>query len=684
MKRRIALSAAVGPLLLASTAFAQTSPEEPVEVDEVVVTAAPFSVTEQALTANVDVVDEEELLLSPPATLGDLVAGMPGVRSSSFAPGASRPVIRGLAGPRVQVLVNGLGAIDASQVSPDHQVAADPTGASRIEIIRGPATLAYGGSAIGGVVNVMDDRVPEEVPADGVDGRLSIQAGSVDGFRAAAGALTFGNGPLVFTVQASDRHSDDYETPVYPESRRLLREEGEEPGAERQVDGTGMDLNEVGGGVSWVGDFGFVGVSVRRTESLYGVPGHAHEHEEDEHEDDHDDHDHRGAVEEGVMIDLRQTRYDLRGEARIGLGPFETLRFSGGYADYTHSELEDGETGTVFTSQGWEARADLVQKERDGWNGAVGFQALDRDFDARGDEAYIPATTISEVGVYTLQRLDRGPLGFEAGLRVDQRELDSLVGARDFTNVSGSAGVFFRPRRGLYFGLSVARNERAPTEVELFADGPHVATRAYEVGDPTFESEVATSIEAAAHYHRGRWTADLHLFAARYDGFIDVQPTGVIDPDSELEIFEYVQTDADFYGFEAEASYRFWEQGERSLSLEAAVDYVRGDTDIGPPARIPPWSVTGRLVYESPRWGGKLEVRRVGEQDRITTYELPTDGYTLVNLSASFRPFEDRGVIFFAEGRNLTDEEAREHASFLKDIAPMPGRGVRVGIGYRF
>jgi len=669
MRSLLLAATASVPLMIASAAAAQ---ETPTTVEEVVVTAAPYAVTEQALTVNVDVIDEEELLQAPPASLGDLVSGLPGVRSTSFAPGASHPVIRGLAGPRVQVLVNGLGAIDASQVSPDHQVAADPAGANRIEILRGPSTLAYGGSAIGGVVNVMDDRVPEEIPADGVDGRFSLQTGSVDDSWATAGGLTFSHGgPWVFTVQGAARRSEDYDVPVFPESRRLLEQEGEDPGPERTVEGTFSELQEIGGGLSYVGEFGFVGVSVKHTESLYGVPGHAHE-------------DPMGGEEHGVMIDLNQTRYDVRGETRIGLGPFETLRFAGGYADYTHTELEGDEVGTRFTSEGWEGRMDLVQREVDGWNGAVGFQALSRDFNAVGDEAYVPATTIEEAGVYTMQRLDRGPLGFEGGLRIDRRTLESVVAERDFTNVSASAGVFVRPMRGLYLGLSAARNERAPTEIELFAEGAHVATSTFEVGDPTFETEVANSVEAAAHYTSDRFTFDLHLFAAKYDGFIDLQPTGVIDPDSEFEIFNYVQTDATFRGFEVEASVKVWTDGDHTLSVEGAGDYVRGETDLGPPARIPPWSATARLVWEAPRWDAKLEVRRVGEQDRIAAFELPTDGYTFVNLYGSVRPFGDDGVSIFAEGRNLTDEEAREHASFLKDIAPLPGRGVRVGIAYRF
>jgi len=664
MRRSLLIAAAVLPLLAAAEARAQdtTASQSITEVDDVVVTAAPYSVSERALTANVDVVDEDELLVAPPASLGDMVSGMPGVRSTSFAPGASRPVIRGLAGPRVQVLVNGLGAIDASQVSADHQVAADPAEANRIEILRGPSTLAYGGSAIGGVVNIMDDRVPTERPEGGVDGRVSLQTGSVDDLRSVAGGLTFSHGgPWVFTVQGVARDTDDYDIPGPAMSQRLADALGVARTGPDRVVNSFSSLREWGVGAGYVADDGYLGASVKQTASHYGT-----------------------VAEDEVTIDLEQTRYDVRGQWRVDFGPFETVRAAAGVADYTHTEFEGTEPGTVFTSEGWESRLEAVQKPLNGWNGAYGLQALSRDFDAIGDEAYVPATTIDEVGAYTLQRFDRGRFGAEAGLRVDRRTLESAIAERDFTNVSASAGIFFRPLHGLYLGLSAARNERAPTEVELFADGPHVATAAYELGDPTFDTEVATSLEAAAHFSSERFTADLHLYAAQYDNFIDLAPTGVIDVDSGLEIFQYVQTDAEFRGFEAEASYRLFGDAERGLSIEAAADYVRGETDLGPPARVPPWSATGRLVWTSPRWNARLEVRHVAQQDRVAAQELPTDGFTLVNLYAAWKPLQDPAVSLFVEGRNLTDEEAREHASFLKDIAPMPGRGVRVGLAYRF
>lgn len=670
---RTALLTAVGWAALAGAAAAQSAPRA-AELDEVIVTGMPFGVTDRASLLAVEVLDEEDLAVAPASTLGDLVNGLPGVRSTSFAPGASRPVIRGLSGPRVQVLTNGLGLIDASSVSPDHQVAVDPAEARRIEIVRGPSTLTFGGSAIGGVVNIIDDRIPTEPAEDGLDGHISAQASSVDSGTSFGGRIKANAGPLVFTADAFTRSASDFDVPVYPESQRLLDEEGETAGDERTVENTFVELDQYGAGVSWIGSRGYIGASIKHVETTYGVPGHAHE-------PDPLDPD---AEEESVSIGLEQTRYDLRGELTFDTGPFSKARVSAGWADYSHTEFEGDATGTQFFSDGHEGRLELIQRERNGWQGAVGLQLLERTFDAVGDEAYVPLTDITEQGLYAVQRYDRGSLGFEGGLRLDNRSLDSVAGERDFSNVSASAGLFLRPSAALFLGLSLARNERAPSEVELFAEGAHVATGAFEVGNIDLDSEVATSIEATMHFASGPFEFDLHAYHADYDGFIDLRPTGLVDVDSDLPVFAYVQTGATFRGFEAEASYALWEAGDRSLSLSGAADWVRTSTDLGPAARIPPWSVTAGLDWTSRLFDVGLEVRHVSEQDRTAAFELPTDSYTLVNLKGSVRPFADSNIILFAEAANLTDAEAREHASFQKDIAPQPGRSLRVGATYRF
>jgi iron complex outermembrane receptor protein len=683
------LACSASPAVLAPFAYAQG-------VEEVVITSSPFAVSLESVTTNVDVLDRFDLDSATPGGLGDALGAIPGIRSSFFGQGASRPVIRGLAGPRVQVLTNGIGLIDASALSPDHQVASDPGEATRIEVLRGPAALAYGGSAIGGVVNVIDERVARSPAIDGMEGRANfVGTPSNQGF-SLSGSVKLGEGPIVVTADALQRRAEDYDIPGFAESRYQIAAEEEEHEEEHEdeehddtheeISGTVVNsavrLTSLGAGVSWVAPSGFVGVSLRHTDTWYGVPGHAHAHEEDEGDavllalaDDGEEED------DAVKIGLEQIRVDLHGEWDIGFGPFALVRIASGYSDYEHAEWEGGGIGTRFLSDGYEARLELVQQEKNGWQGAAGVQHLVRNFDAIGDEAYVPKTTIAESGAFTLQRLDLGDWGFEGGARLDTRNIDSLSGERDFTNVSLSAGAFLRPSQSWFLGLSLARTARAPSEVELFADGPHVATRGYEIGNPGLSSEIAWSADASAHVERGRFSADAHLFAAHYDGFIDLMPTG--DEEDGLAVFRYTQGDADFHGFEVELGYRVWEEAARQIRVEAVADYVRGSTDNGPPARIPPVSLTGRMVFESERWTFEAEARHVTAQTRLASFELPTDAFTLVGLSAEFRPGGE-GLSIFAGVDNLFNEEAREHASFLKDLAPLAGRAWRFGAAWRF
>lgn len=665
---RKSLFATVGVLVFcASPALAaEGDAAEPGHKDlsEVVVTAAPYVVSLDSTTTSVNVVKRDALDLAPAAGLGDVLAHLPGVRSSFFGPGASRPVIRGLAGPRVQVLTNGVGQIDASGLSPDHQVASDPQEAERIEVLRGPSALAYGGSAIGGIVNVIDERIPSKFEA-GVHGRALASYATGDEGRQASAALKAGvaNG-LSITLDGVHRRTDDYEIPVDPMSRRLAALLGQpEPSRRRtSVPNTYTRLDAFGGGASYVGEQGWGGVAGKHVESEYG-----------------------SAAEEEVRIELKQTRVDLRGALDFDSGPFSSIRFTGGYADYEHTEFEGEERGTTFLSEGEEGRVELVQRDRAGWQGAIGFQGLHRTFDALGEEALIPATKIDEWGVFTLQRLDKGAWGLEGGVRLDTRAIRNARADRDFTNVSASIAGFLRPAQGLFLGLALSRTSRGLTEEELSSFGAHPATGAFEIGDPALSKEVSYSADASLHYERGPLTLDAHAFYADYDNFIDLIPNGEVDDESGFPVFTFVQSEATFYGGEVEASYEMWRDGENSFHLEAAADYVHGKTDFGPAVRIPPWSLTGRGVYEGGWWTGTVEVHHVAGQDRVAAFELPTSGYTMLNASLVLRPVTDRPEFkVFLDGRNLTNVEAREHASFLKDVAPLPGRTFRLGVGYRF
>jgi iron complex outermembrane receptor protein len=383
-------------------------------------------------------------------------------------------------------------------------------------VLRGPSTLAYGGSGIGGVVNMIDDRVPSTRADNGVEGRLAASASSVDDGRAISGGLKVNAGPLVFAFDGAHRQSDDYKIPTPAVSGRLAARDGLTVDPDKIVKNTDVEMDAYGAGVSYVHDTGFFGVSVKRTDTTYGVP-----YEQILAPIDPD-------AEGPVSIHLQQTRYDLRGEQAVDLGPFEKVRLSVGHAKYEHAEVsvEDGEVGTRFLSSGTEGRLELVQKERDGWQGAIGFQALTRDFEAIGDEAFVPSTTSRNTGRLRPAAPGQGQLGRRrrpapgsphAGHRRDEARVRQCLGV---------AGPVHQAAEHQFYALTLSRNGRAPTEFELFADGPHPGTGGYEVGDAALDSEKVTSLEATGRWTSERLRVEGHLWAAHYDGFIEEAPTG--------------------------------------------------------------------------------------------------------------------------------------------------------------
>jgi len=682
------VSASLLALSLPGAAIAGES--QGASVSELVVTAAPYAISLDTITTSVDVVTASELSLAPPAGIGDLLAGMPGLRSTAYGPGSSRPVIRGLSGPRVLLLQNGVGMVDASSLSPDHAVPSEAGQASRIEVLRGPSTLAYGGSGIGGVVNVMDDRVPSRRPDDRIEGRGALSWSSVDNGRAASGAALIDAGTLVIAIDGATRRSGDYSTPVRPVSDRLAAISGLDRTTETKQRNVSVEADSWGIGASLVGDQGgFLGLSVKRTDTGYGVPYAQVESD---------------PPPETLRLHMKQTRWDLRGEAPVQEGWLEKIRLSVGYADYEHAEIEvdAGAVGTRFLSRGTEGRLEFVMRGSEARQGAFGVQGLTRNFAAIGDEAFIPSVEINELGAFTLQRIEFGRGGVDAGLRIDTRELradlagretsvpaaeagldwDATPDTRSFTNVSASAGVFWKPSDPLFLALNLSLSGRAPTEFELFADGPHGGTSTWEIGDPTLDSEKALSLEATLRWTGPETRLEAHAWAARYDGFIEERPTG--ETWEDLPVFRFRQSDANFAGLEVEAEQTLLRNDAGRLAGRISGDVVRGDTDFGPPPRIPAYGLTGELAWESRAVDASLEVRRVGDQDRTAPYELATDGYTALNASLAWRPVPEAPVTVSLRGRNLTDAEIREHASFLKDIAPSPSRSVSLGLSLTF
>ena len=621
------------------------------------------------ITQAVTVIERAEILEDLEPTIGDLVAREVGVSSTSFGPGASRPVIRGQQGARVRVLESGIGVGDASTTSVDHAIAVDPLEAERIEILRGPSVLLYGSTATGGIVNVIDRRIPTEVPKDKVSGEVAVRYGTAAEEGLANIRLTggVGNG---FAWQASGlaRDSSDLSVPARGDASDPTLPDDTLPNS--AVESAGGSF-----GVMWRGNDTFFGLSYKRFDTEYGIPA-ALEEEEDE----------ESAfllgipADERISIDLEQVRYDLRGGYDAsGDGVFKGVRFRGGFTDYEHVELEGGSPGTVFQNENLEGRFEVIHGKGK-WSGISGAQAINREFEAIGDEAFVPPSETQNVALFSLNTFEIGE-GFEveAGLRFESQETtaDGEVDA-DFDGLSASAGIRFEPSESFLAGFTVSRSTRMPTAEELYSNGPHLATFSFEVGDPTLSEETATGFELLLRKRTGRVTGQVVLFATEYDDFIFEAPTG--DIDDGLPVFMFQQDEAVFTGYEVSGSIHLLEDADNELDLLLQTDRVdarslgAGSGDL---PFIPPRSHRVELQYRRAGWGATVGARIVEEQERIADFETPTDGYTLLDASVRYTLTAGRLVHqFMLVGRNLGDEEARVHASRLRNVVLLPGADV--------
>lgn len=659
MNSRIVFAAFVGAALPAS-ALAQ----EVIQEEQEVIVTAPIEGSRIESLQGAEVLRREDIVAKLGGNLGDTLDATPGIATTFFGAGASRPIIRGLGEDRVRVLQNGIGAIDASTVSPDHAVTSDGLDAERIEVLRGSAALAYGGNAIGGVVNVIDQSIPTRA-IDGLRFNGLAAYSSVDDGVQGAADLGLGLGVLAFRFKASGGESDPYETPLgvapnqYASSRAY------------------------GAGAALIRGWGVAGVALKQTENEYGLLPH-----------------HDG--EPGGRIEMEQTRIESRGDFRVDLGPFDRFDYGVQHADYQHVEFEgDGEPGTRFTSEGWEARFEAHHRG-DRVRGALGVQASDVDLAAVGEEAFIGATNTRDLGLFAVERLDLERWGLEGGARLERRELDNVDnGARDFDTWSASAGVFLRPAPNWFLGGTLARTERAPTAVELFSDGLHLATASYEIGNPDLDPETALSFEVSARHDRGPFRFEVNLYRIQFEDYIALVDSGIVfwvDEDTDTEgfdppdaapvdaelfsVFEFLQQDATFTGGEISGRARLFEVAGVEVSADAAYDWVRADFDDGGhPPRIPPYSLTLGLEAENANWAGRVEAVYTGEQNRPAAFETPTNDFIFLNASLAFRPGGETGPWSIRlDGRNLSDELGRVHSSFLKQELPLPGRSVRLSV----
>lgn len=717
MPLKIALLAGAS-LMIAGPAFGQEvaasssadGPTSSTDQSHEVIVTAPFRQSETDVLSGTSVVTGAELTRDLKPTIGETLAKQPGVSATSFGPSASRPILRGFQGERVRVLTDGIGSIDVSNTSVDHAVIIDPLLAERIEVLRGPSALLFGSSAVGGVVNVIDTRIPRAVPAKGYrfDGIATYGSAANERTLGAAGDVAVGE-HFVLHADGSYSKSDDLHIGGYALTAQRRAEAlatsllpaptpapGEDPidyAANAAVKGTlpnsAAKTWTAGFGAALITDTGSLGVSYSHYDSVYGVPiRYATLPDEGQ---------------EAPRLDIVQNRFDLRGEVETGGGFLDKIRLRAGHATYRHFELApDGTVGTAFYNNGTEARLELVQSNRGGWQGASGVQYFNRVFNVVGDEAFLPKNETNQTGLFTLQQLDLGRFKAEAGLRYELSDvaartpLDDLrffAGKRHFEALSGSVGASYGLSDVIRIGLNLSRTERAPSAEELFANGAHAGTQAYELGNPDFKLEKSWGLEGTLHAHGKGFSFDASAYYNRFTNYIaEVQvaqsvcaaaaaPSGrTVD----FPCFQSIQADATYYGVEAEGSVVLARIGGYKINADALGDYVHASiVDQGPVPRIPPMRVLGGIEAQGDTLNGRIELEHVFEQNRIAAFETPTAGYTMVNASIGFSPFgKDNKTTLMLTANNIFDVDARRAASFLKDFAPLAGRDIRATLRF--
>ncbi len=660
----------------------------------------------------VSVLAGDDLVRRRGSTLGETLDGLPGVSASGFGPHSSRPVIRGLDGDRIRVLDNGGASTDASALSFDHAVAIDPLVIERAEVLRGPAALLYGGSATGGVVNLIDNRIPRLRP-DGLGGRVELRGGGGAGERAVGAVLEGGAGAWAWHADAFGRRSSDLRVPAYTPVA-----DGEALPVSRRVRNSAAQAEGGAIGTGWVGSQGHLGIAVDTYRNDYGI-----------------------TVEPDVLIRMQRDRVALGGQWRVPMGPFSQVSVQASQTRYRHDEVEGtGEVGTAFRGDGHEARAELRHlpiKALGGLEGVVGVQTEDLDFSARGEEAFVPGTHTRSSAIFLFEELPLGALRLSAGLRREQVRVasdgdepgaeEARYGApaeRRFTPGSVALGAVWSlggagrvggegaPGTGWSLTAHLSRTERAPTYYELYANGVHLATAAYERGDP------GLSVERSRHLELGlAWAAPgghslkASVFRTNFSRFISLDATGnriEFEDHHGEQAHDDEDHDDEAHDDEAETvpEYRFNAVRARlqgveiegrttllrqpfTLALAGGVDWVHAQNlDRNEPLpRIAPRRIRIGLELQQGDWQGALTLRQTARQLRVPGTDTSTQGHVLIDLSASWRQrLGGADALWFVRLANAGDRLAFNAAAVatVRGLSPAAGRALSAGVQMRF
>src|SRR5574344_864721 len=670
-------------------------------------TAADFAVADHVI--------DQKTLAERSTTIGDAMADELGVYSNQYGSGSSRPVIRGQDGPRVKVLQHASETADVSMLSPDHAITVDPILAKQVEIIRGPSTLLYGAGTVGGLVNVTDQKIPTQMPNNGLEGQVGLRynTGS-DEKLVSAGVTAALSDQFALRIEGSKRKANDYITPNYwvehhhtevhvePDGSTHTHEH-EELVKERRVDNTFAEGQTVNIGGSWIHDRGFVGLSYSNRQDKYGLPGHSHEyhdchphgnklhcgsHDPAPQPDPHDEHEHTHG---GPWIDLESHRYDLRTELDQPFAGFEKLRAHASFTDYEHDELEENKVISNFKRKGYDARLELVHQPIAGWEGVFGTQYSQQKIDLTGqveqhgnhshETVPMPDTKTQKYSLFGLEHKQFGDVHVELGARVEHQKIDVDAQKKDYsdTGVSASAAANWQFAPNYKLSLTGSHQQRLPLAQELYANGIHFATNTYERGNANLDVEKSNNLELGLHYEADKLDYSLHVYHNWFDNYIYGATTDHIET---FRLIDYQQDKAKFYGTEAKLGYQI----SPDYKLSVFGDYVRGEIDNQNAPRVP----AGRLGTKvdanfADGWSGMAEYYRVFKQDKIAAYEQETEGYNMVNVgvayAGNYANKQDYRVYFKAN--NLLDDEVYSHASFLSNI-PQVGRNFTVGVEFGF
>lgn len=678
-----------------SAVTVQTLETIQVQAHPLVQTAADFAVADHVV--------DQKALSERATTIGDALADELGVYSNQFGTGASRPVIRGQDGPRVKVLQHASETADVSTLSPDHAVTVDPILAKQVEVIRGPSTLLYGAGTVGGLVNVTDQKIPTQMPEDGLEGAVGLRYNSGSDEKLASAGVTAGIGEnFALRVEGSKRKANDYIAPDYVV---------EEPHGdhshfhkERRVDNTFAEGQTVNIGGSWIHDRGFVGLSYSNRQDQYGLPGHSHEY--------HDCHPHGNelhcgghgpapqpdpnAVEEehahgGPWVDLESHRYDMRTELNNPFAGFDKLRAHASFTDYEHDELEENEVISNFKSKGYDARLELVHVPVAGWEGVIGTQYSQQKVNLAGgaDEheghshssVLMADTKTEKYSLFGLEHKQIGDVHVELGARVEHQKIDVDSTQKNYsdTGVSGSAAANWEFAPNYKLSVVGSHQQRLPLAQELYADGVHFATNTYERGNQDLDVEKSNNLELGLHYEGDKLDYHVHVYHNWFDNYIYGSTT---DSEGDFRLVDYTQDKARFYGTEAQAGYQINDM----YKLSVFGDYVRGKIEGENAPRVPAGRLGTKVEADfADGWSGLAEYYHVFKQDKIAEFETQTQGYNMVNLGLSYaNTIADKNAyrVYF-KANNLLDDQVYSHTSFLSNI-PQVGRNFTVGVQYDF